>query len=105
MHKLIKKIFRRTKTDFKSFKSLVKNGAVIVDVRNNAEFKSGHIKGAVNIPAEYVSEMINDLKKINKPVITCCKSGIRSGMAASVLSSAGLEVYNGGAWDLLEGKI
>lgn len=102
MLELIKKIFKGNKTNYKS---LVENGAVIVDVRSNPEFRSGHIKGAVNIPVEQVKTKINDLKKMNKPVITCCKSGMRSGMAASILSSAGLEVYNGGAWNILQGKI
>ncbi len=86
MLKLIEKIFGGNKTDFKS---LAKNGAVIIDVRGAAEFGSGHIKGAINIPLEQVKAMVNDLKKINKPIITCCKSGTRSGMAASVLAFAG----------------
>jgi phage shock protein E len=102
MLELIKKIFRGNKTNFKS---LVEKGAVIVDVRSNPEFRIVHIKGAVNIPVEQVKIKINDLKKMNKPVITCCKSGMRSGMAASILSSAGLEVYNGGAWNILQRKI
>jgi phage shock protein E len=101
MINLIEKIFRGNKTDFKT---LVQNGAVIIDVRSDAEFRSGHIKDAVNIPVEQVKNKIHDLKKMNKPVITCCKSGFRSGTAASVLASAGVEVYNGGAWNLLQGK-
>jgi len=96
MLKLIRKILNGNKKDFKS---LVKNGALIIDVRSSAEFRTGHIKDAINIPLEHVKAIISDLKKINKPVITCCKSGMRSGMAASVLASAGLEAYNGGAWD------
>jgi len=98
----IKKIFGGTSIDFKL---LVSNGAVIVDVRSPAEFKSGHTKGAINIPLDQVKTKINDLKKKNKPVITCCRSGSRSGMAKSVLASAGIEAYNGGPWFSLEKKI
>jgi rhodanese-related sulfurtransferase len=41
----------------------------------------------------------------NKPIITCCRSGARSGMAKSVLAAAGVEVSNGGAWFMLEKKL
>jgi len=102
MFEIISKIFKGPKTDFKA---LAKKGAVIIDVRSNEEFKSGHIKGAINVPVEQIKTRINDVKKMNKPVITCCRSGMRSGMAASVLLSAGIEVYNGGAWNLLQKKI
>jgi len=102
MLKLIKKFLKGNNLDFKT---LVQNGAVIVDVRNNAEFRSGHIKGALNIPVEQIRVKTADLKNMNKPIITCCKSGIRSGMAASILTSAGVEVYNGGPWNVLQGRI
>ena len=45
------------------YKQLVKNGAMIVDVRSQGEFKSGHIKGAVNIP---LPEIAGSLSKIPK---------------------------------------
>lgn len=102
MFETIKKIFKRNETDFKA---LVQKGAVIIDVRSNAEFRSGHIKGSINIPVATIKTKINDVKKMNKPVITCCRSGMRSNIAASALSSAGVEVYNGGAWNLLQRKI
>ena len=102
MLKLIKKFLKGNNLDFKT---LVQNGAVIVDVRNNAEFRSGHIKGALKIPVEQIRVKTADLKNMNKPIITCCKSGIRSGMAASILTSAGVEVYNGGPWNVLQGRI
>jgi rhodanese-related sulfurtransferase len=38
-------------------------------------------------------------------VITVCRSGSRSGMAKSILKSAGIEVYNGGPWNVLKSKI
>lgn len=41
----------------------------------------------------------------SKPVITCCRSGNRSGMAQSVLTAAGIDCYNGGPWNVLESKI
>jgi rhodanese-related sulfurtransferase len=87
------------------YAELVKNGAIIVDVRTNGEFQGGHIKGSINIPLDIINSKIEELKKKNKIVITCCRSGNRSGMAKSVLERNGIECYNGGAWNILEKKI
>ncbi len=87
------------------YADLVRKGAMIVDVRTPGEFSSGHIKGSVNIPLDVISSRVQELKKKNKPVITVCRSGNRSGSAKSILESAGVEVYNGGAWDSLQNKI
>lgn len=87
------------------FVQLVANGAVIVDVRTKAEFQSGHIKGAVNIPLQNLQNHFSTLKK-NKPIITCCASGMRSTSAKDILISHGYaEVYNGGGWQSLQNKI
>jgi phage shock protein E len=87
------------------YADLVRKGAMIVDVRTPGEFSSGHIKDSVNIPLDVISSRVQELKKKNKPVITVCRSGNRSGSAKSILESAGVEVYNGGAWDSLQNKI
>lgn len=75
----------------------IAQGATIVDVRTPDEFREGHVKGAVNIPLDRIQGQIGKLDK-SKPVITCCRSGARSGMAADMLKSAGFDVYNGGPW-------
>lgn len=87
------------------FLALVKNGAVIVDVRTPGEYTSGHIHGSKNMPLDNIGSKVNELKKLGKPIITVCKSGARSGMAKGILASAGIEVYNGGGWDSLAQKI
>lgn len=87
------------------FKELVQNGAQIIDVRTPGEFQGGHIKGSVNIPLQSLG---NNFSKINKdkPVITCCASGMRSASAKSMLKSNGFtEVHNGGGWMSLQSKI
>lgn len=90
------------KTDYKE---LVKNGAQIIDVRTKSEFQSGHIKGSVNIPLQMLSASLAKIKK-DKPVITCCASGMRSSSAKSILKSNGyIEVYNGGGWSSLQTKL
>mgnify|MGYP003353551774 CR=1 FL=1 len=84
---------------------LVKNGAQIIDVRTKQEFAGGHIRGSVNIPLQSLSGQLSKIKK-DKPVITCCASGMRSASAKSILKSNGFnEVHNGGGWMSLRGKI
>ena len=88
-----------------NYAELVKNGAIIVDVRTLGEFKSGHIKESINIPLDDIRNKTEELKKKNKVIITCCRSGNRSGMAKSMLESAGIECHNGGAWNVLNNQI
>ena len=88
-----------------NYKELVTNGAIIVDVRSASEYKAGHIPGSKNFPLDSIQTKIAELKKLNKPVITVCRSGTRSGMAKGILKSAGIEVYNGGPWTSLKSKL
>ena len=87
------------------FRQLVKDGAQIIDVRSKGEFQSGHIKGSINIPLSDLQRNFSKIKK-DKPVITCCASGMRSASAKSILRSNGyFEVHNGGGWMSLRNKI
>jgi rhodanese-related sulfurtransferase len=73
-------------------------GAVIIDVRSPGEYQGGHAKGSKNIPLDRIGNKMETIKKWNKPVITCCASGMRSGSAATMLKSNGIEAYNAGPW-------
>lgn len=87
------------------YQALMKNGAVIIDVRTAGEYNGGHIKNSTNIPLQELQSKLSKIKK-DKPVITCCASGMRSASAKSVLKAAGFtEVYNGGSWVGLQQKI
>jgi rhodanese-related sulfurtransferase len=101
---LIKKIFGMgPKIDLAE---LVKEGAIILDVRSKNEFASGHIKNAMNISVDSLTSNLAKLKDKNQPIITCCASGMRSSAAKSILKSNGYtNVHNGGAWSSLQQKI
>ncbi|MES2797155.1 MAG: rhodanese-like domain-containing protein [Bacteroidota bacterium] len=87
------------------YAELVKQGAIILDVRSKGEYQNGHIKGSINISVDSLTSHLNKLQK-NKPIITCCASGMRSVSAKSILQSNGFtEVHNGGAWSSLSSKI
>jgi phage shock protein E len=84
------------------FAELLKNGAVVLDVRSHGEFVGGHIKNSVNIPLDQLSNGTKKIKDKNKVILTCCASGMRSGVAKGVLKSAGFNnVHNAGAWTSL----
>lgn len=92
---LLSKIFKvQPKVDLGD---LIQQGAAIIDVRTKQEFQQGHLKGAVNIPLDQLDKAISKLNK-NKPVITCCASGMRSGVAKTRLRAEGFTVENGGSW-------
>jgi rhodanese-related sulfurtransferase len=87
------------------YAQLVKQGAVIIDVRTKAEYQQGHLKGSQNIPLNNLSNHYSKLSK-DKTIITCCASGMRSAQAKSILKSNGYtEVHNGGGWSSLQNKI
>jgi rhodanese-related sulfurtransferase len=87
------------------FADLVKQGAIILDVRSPREYKQGHIKGSINTPLNDLSSQITKLKK-DATIITCCASGMRSASAQSILKSNGfVQVHNGGGWSSLQNKI
>jgi phage shock protein E len=88
------------------YAGLVKEGAIILDVRSKGEYSGGHIKGSINISVDTLKNNLNKIKDKNKPIITCCASGMRSATAKSILKSKGYaEVYNGGSWQSLHNKI
>ncbi|MET3537205.1 rhodanese-like domain-containing protein [Chryseobacterium limigenitum] len=98
----IKNLFGMDKTDYAD---LVKQGAVIVDVRSKSEYSGGHIKDSLNIPVDQLEKNLSKLSK-DKSIITCCASGMRSASAKNILQNNGYKnVHNGGGWMSLNNKI
>lgn len=103
MFGLLKKMF--TSAPPVNFKQLVNEGALVVDVRTPGEFAGGHVPGSINIPLDVLDGRVADLKKKNKTIITCCRSGSRSGMALGILQNAGIPSFNGGPWNVLNQQL
>jgi rhodanese-related sulfurtransferase len=88
-----------------NFKDLVANDALIIDVRSPQEFTGGNVAGSINIPLDRLAAHSPKLDK-TRTVITCCASGMRSGMARTSLLNQGFaEVHNGGGWLSLNNKL
>lgn len=86
-------------------KDFMSRKAIIIDVRTKSEFALGAIPGSKNIPLQIINSKITEIKKLNKPIITCCASGMRSGSAANMLNNQGIETMNGGGWQSLSRRI
>lgn len=70
-----------------------KSKPILLDVRQPAEFRSGHIPGAKLIPLGDLSSRMDELPK-NQEIICVCHSGNRSLSATRKLASAGYQVTN-----------
>lgn len=89
-----------------NYSEMIKQGAIIIDVRTKGEFSSGHIRNAINIPVDQLSNNLSKLKDKNKCIICCCASGSRSAMAKRILISKGYTtVYNAGNWFRLQNRL
>jgi SAM-dependent methyltransferase len=55
------------------FKQLRDSGGIIVlDVRTETEFRSAHIRGAISIPLDRISDELERLRRFDKPVVAYC---------------------------------
>ena len=60
--------------------------AVVLDVRDDAEFASGHITDAKHIPLAQLDARVGEIRKFkDKPILVYCQSGVRSSKACDIL--------------------
>ncbi len=85
-------------TSVASIEQYLENGAIVIDVRTFEEFEQGHVQGSKNIPLNTIGTHIDEIQKLSKSVITCCRSGARSGSAATILKQHNIDAINGGPW-------
>lgn len=71
---------------------------MVIDVRTDQEFITGNVPGSLNIPLHQILERIEEIKKIEEPIVLCCASGIRSAQALEILKSNGITCENAGSW-------
>ena len=92
-----------------SFKSIsvadaaqsIKNGVLVIDVREQNEYDQAHIENSVLVPLSTVSaEKINEINPQNKTILIHCHAGKRSKVAANIILSQG---YAGEILELDEG--
>ncbi|MCK5647932.1 MAG: rhodanese-like domain-containing protein, partial [Gammaproteobacteria bacterium] len=80
-------------------------GSLVLDIREDKEYQSGHIKDSIHIPLSALKSRVSELDKYkDNNIILGCRSGSRSGRACGILKKSGFEkVHNlrGGvlAWE------
>lgn len=72
---------------------LVAEGALVVDVRREFEWRRAHIPGAVHVPLEELPDRCLELPE-DRVLITFCTGGIRSAGAANLLVESGFDAVN-----------
>lgn len=86
----VEKTFEKTVTN----EEAVSANALILDVREAAEYAFGHIPGAKSIPMGELSARMSELDK-EQTIYVICRTGTRSDMAAQQLAQAGFTtIYN-----------
>ena len=62
--------------------------ALVLDVREESEFKAGHIRGAKLIPLIKLKERLGELERYREqPIVVVCRSGNRSSTASALLGN------------------
>jgi rhodanese-related sulfurtransferase len=69
------------------------NGAMLIDVRESHEYRSGHAPGAKHISVQVIERRLGEIPK-EREIIVVCQSGMRSQKAADILSRNGYKVLN-----------
>ena len=82
----------------------LKNGALVIDVRNPGEFNSGHLPNVINIPLDEIATALpKRVKDKNQTLLLHCASGMRSGMAKGKLTGMGYtNAFNLGSYGRAE---
>ena len=62
---------------------------ILLDVRTEMEYQSGHIKGSQHIPLDKLASRVHELNK-SKEIITYCRAGLRAAQAYRILKNAGI---------------
>jgi phage shock protein E len=100
---LIAYIFLRRKGQISAEQAVaaLKQGALLIDVRDPAEYSTGHLNGAINMPLQEIDSLIAvHAKDKDQVLLLHCQSGTRSSMAKNKLNALGYtRAYNLGSYD------
>jgi phage shock protein E len=91
---------RQGQISLKDAQAHLKSGALVIDVRTPAEFNSGHLPGAINLPLDGIEASLpRRVQDKNQVLLLHCQSGVRSGAARKKLNALGYaNAFNLGAY-------
>ncbi len=79
--------------DVPQARQLLDDGAALLDVRRDDEWRSGHVPDARHIPLDQLPTRADELPT-DRRVVAVCRSGARSARATQFLRQVGLDVVN-----------
>ncbi len=102
MAKILRKIQKHLKRNIdnreitlEEMQKLIKNGAIVIDVRSMQEYNEGHVDGAILIPEYEIAQKIENKVGKDEQIVLYCSSGNRSRRAKKKLEEMGYKnVYN-----------
>jgi rhodanese-related sulfurtransferase len=77
-----------TITNTEALKTIIRDKALLIDVRQPSEYASGHIPNAINISLQTLTANLDQIPK-DRPVVLYCTSGYRTGMGVMTLEMLG----------------
>jgi phage shock protein E len=82
----------------------LRNGALLIDVRTGAEFASGHLPDAINLPLDEIeTELPRRVRDKSQVLLLHCQSGVRGGVAKKKLNALGYtNAFNLGSYGRAE---
>ena len=95
---------RLTQANPATAREWLNKGALVIDVRSEAEYREQHLPGTINIPLDRLGdEIARHAPDKEKPLLLHCRSGARSGMGTSTLKKMGYRnVLNLGSYGSAE---
>ncbi len=83
-------------------RQLIRDGAILLDVRTHCEHAGYHVKGAINIPYDEMDILKDIIMQLDKPIVVFSSYGRRSKIATEKLKIWGKEVFDAGSMFLVE---
>jgi len=68
-------------------------GTVVIDVRRDDEWVTGHVAGAIHIPVDDLTDRMDQVPT-DKKLLFICAAGVRSGLACEMAASMGYQSEN-----------
>ena len=85
--------FRVDSSEGRSILEADPGGTVVIDVRRDDEWVTGHVTGAIHIPVDDLTDRIDQVPT-DKKVLFICAAGVRSGLACEMAASMGYDSEN-----------
>ena len=85
--------YRVDSNEAKSMLDSEPNNTVVVDVRRDDEWVTGHVSGAIHASIDDLPGRMDEVPQ-DKKVLFICAAGVRSGLACEIAASMGFESEN-----------